>query len=322
METVFIGASATGKHHWTPGEKLPEAADDSSDSGKKRETPSSSVSKSKKATSGASVIAENMNTLTNVVRTKNQQVTVRHLTGNESLFTISECMHHLTGITSLVGMPFFHFASTLMDNADLREDCIGVIDGTHVSAWVTVLDAATYFGRKYCHTQNIMAAVDFDMCFIFISCGWEGSMHDSHIFNEIPNDNVPFPHPDEGKYYLVDSGYPNRTGYLAPFKGHRYYQQEFRRIARNRTANTPRELFNKVHSSLRSVVERTFGNPTTVHPICDEEEAMTIVNAIPEVEHDEDGLMVGDEDSHMALVRLHIRDKLCYMRNNGVLGNI
>ena len=49
---------------------------------------------------------------------------------------------------------------------------------------------------------------------------------------------------------------------------------------------------------------------------------MTIVTAIPEVEHDENGLMVGDEDPYMALVRLHIRDKLCYMRNNGVLGNI
>ena len=126
-----------------------------------------------------------------------------------------------------------------------------------------------------------------------------------------------------GKYYLVDSGYANRIGYLAPFKGHRYHQQEFRRIARNAMANTPRELFNKVHSSLRSVVERTFGawkqrwgfirdmprydlanvqvqlvsasialhnyirrntgNPTTVHPICDEEEAKKIVNALPEV---------------------------------------
>ncbi|XP_028054927.1 protein ALP1-like [Camellia sinensis] len=140
------------------------------------------------------------------------------------------------------------------------KDYIGAIDGTHVSTWVTGPDAATYFGRKYCHTQNIMAAVDFDMCFIFISCGWEGSMHDSRIFNKIlTNDNVPFPHPDEDKYYLVDSGYPNRIGYLAPFKGNRYHQQEFQRIPRNMTANTPRELFNKVHSSLRSVVERTFG---------------------------------------------------------------
>ncbi|GMP21880.1 hypothetical protein CsSME_00000123 [Camellia sinensis var. sinensis] len=32
METVFIGASATGKHHWTPRKKVVEAADVSSNS--------------------------------------------------------------------------------------------------------------------------------------------------------------------------------------------------------------------------------------------------------------------------------------------------
>ena len=31
-----------------------------------------------------------------------------------------------------------------------------------------------------------------------------------------------------GKYYLVDSGYPNRVGYLAPFKGSTYHISEFR----------------------------------------------------------------------------------------------
>ncbi|XP_028100599.1 uncharacterized protein LOC114299965 [Camellia sinensis] len=170
MKTVFMGASATGKHHWTPGEELPEATDDSSDSvhslgaqlfadpiparvqdvdsdssrehvliekGKKRKTPSSSVLKSKKATSGASVIAESMNTLTDVVRTKNQQVTVRHLTSNESLFTISECMHCLTGITSLVGTPLFHFATSLIDNADLREVMICQPDDDSIIGWLT-----------------------------------------------------------------------------------------------------------------------------------------------------------------------------------------
>ncbi|GMP59932.1 hypothetical protein CsSME_00023009 [Camellia sinensis var. sinensis] len=170
METVFIGASATGKHHWTPGEKLAEAADDSSDSayslgaqlfadpipsgvqdvdsdsslehvliekGKRRKTLSSSVSKSKKATSGASVIAESMNNLTDVVRTKNQQVTVRHLTGNESLYTISECMYRLTSIPSGLGTPLFHFASTLMDNADLREVMMCQPDDDSIVGWLT-----------------------------------------------------------------------------------------------------------------------------------------------------------------------------------------
>ncbi|GMP25417.1 hypothetical protein CsSME_00002297 [Camellia sinensis var. sinensis] len=74
--------------------------------------------------------------------------------------------------------------------------------------------------------------------------------------------------------------------------------------------------------ALHNYIRRNTGNPTTVHPTYDEEEAMTIVNTIPEVEHGEDGLMVGDENPHMALVRLRIRDKLCYMRNNRMLGNI
>jgi hypothetical protein len=31
-----------------------------------------------------------------------------------------------------------------------------------------------------------------------------------------------------GKFYLVDSGYPNRLGYLAPYKGTKYHLPEFR----------------------------------------------------------------------------------------------
>ncbi|XP_028094080.1 uncharacterized protein LOC114294156 [Camellia sinensis] len=170
IETVFMRASATGKHHWTPGEKLPEAADDSSDSvhslgaqpfadsilagvqdvdsdssleavpiekGKRRKTPSTNVSKSKKATSGALVIAESMNNLIDVVRTKNQQVTVRHLIGNESLHTISVCMHCLTTIPALIGTLLFHFASTLMDNADYWEVMMCQPDDDHIIGWLT-----------------------------------------------------------------------------------------------------------------------------------------------------------------------------------------
>jgi hypothetical protein len=31
-----------------------------------------------------------------------------------------------------------------------------------------------------------------------------------------------------GKYYLVDSGYPNQLGYLTPYKGTKYHLQEYR----------------------------------------------------------------------------------------------
>ncbi|GMP46400.1 hypothetical protein CsSME_00014580 [Camellia sinensis var. sinensis] len=75
--------------------------------------------------------------MTDVVRSKNQQVTVRHLTGNESLYTISECMHKLSSIPSMIGTPLFHFASTLMDNADNREIMMCQPDDDHIIGWLT-----------------------------------------------------------------------------------------------------------------------------------------------------------------------------------------
>ena len=57
------------------------------------------------------------------------------------------------------------------------------------------------------------------------------------------------------KYYLVDSGYPNRTGYLAPFKGSTYHIPEFRN--RSEPPQEKYEVFNFLHSSL-NVIERCF----------------------------------------------------------------
>ena len=59
-----------------------------------------------------------------------------------------------------------------------------------------------------------------------------------------------------GKYYLVDAGYPNRPGYLAPYKGERYHVPDFHRGVE---PTTPTKKFNKVHSSVGNVIERAFG---------------------------------------------------------------
>jgi hypothetical protein len=59
-----------------------------------------------------------------------------------------------------------------------------------------------------------------------------------------------------GKYYCVDAGYPNRPGYLAPYKGQRYHVPDWRR---GPAPNGEQEHFNHLHSSIRNVVERAFG---------------------------------------------------------------
>ncbi|GMP69796.1 hypothetical protein CsSME_00028921 [Camellia sinensis var. sinensis] len=104
---------------------------------KRKQTPSTSSTKSKKATSGASIIEKSTNNLTNVVRIQNQQVTVRHVTGNESLYTILECMQRLRNIHSLLSTLLFDFASTLMDNADYQEVMMCQLDDNHIISWLT-----------------------------------------------------------------------------------------------------------------------------------------------------------------------------------------
>ncbi|KAK9273295.1 hypothetical protein L1049_018102 [Liquidambar formosana] len=106
-------------------------------------------------------------------------------------------------------------------------------------------------------TQNIMAVCGFDMRFTFVWLGWEGTAHDTRIFlAALSNPDLKFPKPPGEKYYLVDAGYPNMKGFLAPYKGKRYHLPHFRRGSQPRGT---REIFNQAHSSLRSVIERTFG---------------------------------------------------------------
>nr|XP_034571012.1 uncharacterized protein LOC117835801 [Setaria viridis] len=60
-------------------------------------------------------------------------------------------------------------------------DCIGAIDGTRVHARVPAKISAAFKGRKHYPTQNVLAAVDFDLRFTYVLAGWEGSAHDAFI---------------------------------------------------------------------------------------------------------------------------------------------
>jgi hypothetical protein len=114
-------------------------------------------------------------------------------------------------------------------------------------------------------------------------------MHDTNVlFHAHKNDQDKFPHPPKGmhgwilvffsklfsnyftcnsyifkfaylypgKYYHLDARYPNRPVYLAPYKGQRYHVLEWRK---GPAPSGEQELFNHLHSSIRNVVERSFG---------------------------------------------------------------
>lgn len=64
------------------------------------------------------------------------------------------------------------------------KDCIGAIDGTHVTARVSRSQSAAYRGRKHYTSQNVLADVDFDLKFTYVLAGWEGSAHDANILTD------------------------------------------------------------------------------------------------------------------------------------------
>ena len=53
----------------------------------------------------------------------------------------------------------------------------------------------------------------------------------------------------------MDSGFPNRPGYLAPYRCTKYHLPEF---CQGPMPRGKKELFNYAHSSLRNVIERSF----------------------------------------------------------------
>ncbi|KAM6583514.1 hypothetical protein CsatB_010516 [Cannabis sativa] len=82
------------------------------------------------------------------------------------------------------------------------KNCVGAIDGTHISAHIPINEQISYRGRKVDTTQNVMCICSFDMKFTYVVAGWEGSTNDARILSEcVTNPDYEFPAPPNGKCY-------------------------------------------------------------------------------------------------------------------------
>ncbi|XP_062103745.1 uncharacterized protein LOC133814850 [Humulus lupulus] len=137
-----------------------------------------------------------------------------------------------------------------------RKNCVGAINGTHISAHVPIDEQIPYRGWKVDTTQNVMCVCSFDMKFTYVVPGWEGSTNNARVLLECAtNPDYGFPMPPQGKYYLVDFGYTNMPGFLSPYRGEMYHLGQYTDL----NPIGKKELFNYRHSSLRNVIERCFG---------------------------------------------------------------
>ena len=152
---------------------------------------------------------------------------------------------------------------TVMDNQwiESRKDlhpyfagAIGAVDGTHIQAILPGKLQAPFRNRGGGLTQNVLAVVDWNGNFIFTIVGWEGSAHDGRLWADAKARGFNLP---MGYYVLGDAGFPAERMVLTPYRRVRYHLKEWGKG--NQRPRTAAELFNRRHSSARSIVERTFG---------------------------------------------------------------
>ncbi|PPD86610.1 hypothetical protein GOBAR_DD16454 [Gossypium barbadense] len=124
-------------------------------------------------------------------------------------------------------------------------NCLGILDGTYIKIRVPTVDKHRYQTRKCDITTNMLGVCTPDMHFVYVLPGWEGSVANGRVLRDTIS-----------CYYLVDAGYTNCEGFLAPFRRQRYHFNEWRQ---GYQPSTPKEFFNMKHASARNVIERCFG---------------------------------------------------------------
>jgi hypothetical protein len=132
--------------------------------------------------------------------------------------------------------------------------CLGALDGVLIPMTLPMHKQAAYRSRKSIISQNVLAVVNFDLEFLYVLAGWEGSAHDSRVLADAFNKGFSVPN---RKFYLADAGYALQKGLITPFRATRYHLKE--QAAAGLRPETPKELSNLHHASLRNVVERIFG---------------------------------------------------------------
>ncbi|PPD82103.1 hypothetical protein GOBAR_DD20962 [Gossypium barbadense] len=174
--------------------------------------------------------------------------------------TVSRAFHSVLNVVIRLKDVLFKKPEPItVDSSDTMwkwfKNCLGALDGTHIKIRVPTVDKPRYRTRKGDIATNMLGVCTPEMQFVYVLPGWEGSVADGWVLRDAISrrHGLQVPH---GCYYLVDAGYTNCEGFLAPFKGQRYHLNEWRQ---GYQPSSPQEFFNMKHASARNVIERCFG---------------------------------------------------------------
>ncbi|PPE00476.1 hypothetical protein GOBAR_DD02489 [Gossypium barbadense] len=143
---------------------------------------------------------------------------------------------------------WFKAEPIIADSSDTRwkwfKNCLGALDGTHIKIRVPTVDKPRYRTRKGAIATNMLSVCTPDMQLVYVLSGWEGSVADGRVLRDAISrrHGLKVLH---GCYYLVDAGYTNCEGFLAPFRGQRYHLNEWRQ---GYHPSSPQEFFNMKHA--------------------------------------------------------------------------
>ncbi|XP_025661458.1 protein ANTAGONIST OF LIKE HETEROCHROMATIN PROTEIN 1-like [Arachis hypogaea] len=189
---------------------------------------------------------------------KNRSLQVRFCRSGE---TVSKYFNKVLKAIIRMQNLLFAKASTVEEDCidptwRMFKGCLGALDGTYIEVTVPESDKSRYRTRKGKICTNVLGVCNRDMSFVYVLSGWEGSASDSRILRDAitRGNSLKIPH---GNYYLVDAGYTNGPGFLAPYRGTRYHVREW--AQGTRAPRNYQEYFNRKHSSARNIIERCFG---------------------------------------------------------------
>ncbi|ETI38257.1 hypothetical protein F442_15794 [Phytophthora nicotianae P10297] len=134
------------------------------------------------------------------------------------------------------------------------DQCRLAFDGTHIPAYVPSEKAKPFRDRTGKLSQNVFAACTFDMQFVYVLSGWEGSAADSTVLADARRKGFRTP---LGLFDLGDAGYGLTTEVMTPYRGVRYHLKEWGQS--DERPQNYKELYNLRHAQAPNVIERAFG---------------------------------------------------------------
>lgn len=105
------------------------------------------------------------------------------------------------------------------------DKCIGAIDSSHIRAFTSMEDHLYMRNHKGYLSQNCLFACNFEFNFIYMLCGWDGSVSDAALWRDAISNDIQMP---ADRYFLGDSGFPSCDALLVPYHGVCYHLREWR----------------------------------------------------------------------------------------------